>query len=119
MRRIVLGLLDDVGDFGYSRRNIERALVADVFGRERRPHSGTAHQRTSDQAPAAEFSRNDVPARLAQQPAVGALAFIGYKGVRELIDRLADEGLLRVVPAELDSTPYDRLEITDEGRAFL
>ena len=119
VRRIVLGLLDDVRDSGYSRRNIERTLVGDVFGREQRPQGGTAHRRVSDHPSSAEFSRNDVPERLAQQPAVGALEFIGPKGVRELIDRLADEGLLQVVPAELDSTPYDRLEITDEGRAFL
>ena len=95
-RRIVLQLLDDTRGARYSRRNLERTLVGSV---------GTA-----EHAP---------PERLAGHHLCGRLAFLGAPGVTQCVDGLIDHGWASTSSAEHDGTVYDRVEITDIGRAYL
>ena len=95
-RSIVLQLLDDTRGVGYSRRNLERTLVGRLGSAE---HS--------------------LPPRLARHHLAGRLAFLGAPAVTTQIEDLIVDGLVRAVPAELDGTSYEHLEITDEGRAHL
>ena len=95
-RSIVLQLLDDTRGAGYSRRNLERTLVGSVGSAE-----------------------HALPERLAGHHLCGRLAFLGAPGMTHCIDELIEHGLTRAASAERDGTSYDRLEITDAGRAYL
>ena len=95
-RSIVLRLLDDTRGAGYSRRNLERTLVGSV---------GSA-----DHA---------LPERLARHHLCGRLAFLGAPGVTQCVDDLIEHGWASISSAEHDGTVYDRVEITDLGRAYL
>jgi ATP-dependent DNA helicase RecQ len=95
-RRITLQLLDETQRSGYSRRNLERTLVGNTGSGE-----------------------HALPERLAGHHLFGRLRLVGAPGVTQDVDRLIEEGLIRAVSAEHDGTPYDRLEITDDGRAYL
>ena len=96
-RTIVLRLVADTsrGTLHYSRRNLARTLLGDGAG----PHA--------------------LPDRLANHPAFGRLAFIGRKGLDEIIDGLIDEGLVDSARGEYEDASYETLRITDAGREFL
>ena len=95
-RRIVLQLLDDIRGARYSRRNLERTLVGSVGSAE-----------------------HALPERLARHHLCGRLAFLGAPGVTQCVDELIEHGLASASSAEHDGTAYDRVEITDVGRAYL
>ena len=95
-RRLVLQLLDDTRGVGYSRRNLERTLVGSV---------GTAE--------------HALPERLAGHHLCGRLAFLGARGVTRCVAELIEHGFTQAASAEHDGTAYERLEITDAGRAYL
>ena len=95
-RSLVLQLLDDTRGARYSRRNLERTLVGSVGS--------------------AEYA---LPERLAGHHLCGGLAFLGATGVTQRIDELIEQGLARTLSAEHDGTVFDRVEITDAGRAYL
>ncbi|MCY4176674.1 MAG: RecQ family ATP-dependent DNA helicase [Acidimicrobiaceae bacterium] len=93
VRRIILQIINDTTGSGYSRRNIERALVGQLGSTEHR-----------------------LPERLANHHLVGRLAFIGAPGVAARIDELVGDGLIHAVASEHEGTHYERLEITADGR---
>ena len=76
-RRVVLQLLDDIRDVGYSRRKIERTLVGQKG-----------------------WSDHALPERLASHPSFGRLAFLGVDGVKERIDGLIAGRMATVEAAE-------------------
>ena len=95
-RRILLQLLEDTRGARYSRRNLERTLVGSVGSAE-----------------------HALPERLAKHHLCGHLAFLGASGVTQCVDELIEHGLASASSAEHDGTAYDRIEITDVGRAYL
>ena len=95
-RRIGLQLLDDTRGVGYSRRNLERTLLGSVGSAE-----------------------HALPERLARHHLCGRLAFLGAPGVPQCVDDLIEHGWASISSAEHDGTVYDRVEITDLGRAYL
>ena len=95
-RSIVLQLLDDTRGAGYSRRNLERTLAGSIGSAERA-----------------------LPERLAGHHLCGRLAFLGAPGVTQRIDEMIENGLASTSSARHDGTVYDRVEITDVGRAYL
>ena len=95
-RGIALQLLDDTRGARYSRRNLERTLVGSV---------GSAEHALSE--------------RLAGHHLCGRLAFLGAPDVTQCVDGLIEHGWASTSSAEHDGTVYDRVEITDIGRAYL
>ena len=95
-RGIALQLLDDTRGARYSRRNLERTLVGSVGSAE-----------------------HALPERLAGHHLCGRLAFLGAPDVTQCVDDLIEHGWASISSAEHDGTVYDRVEITDLGRAHL
>ncbi len=99
IRRIVLQLLEDTrvtNGSGYSRRNLERALIGKRGSGE---HS--------------------LPKRLAQHHLMGRLAFLRPQELKDQIDDLIDKELVSVVEAEYEGSRYESLEITEDGYDYL
>ena len=96
-RTTVVQLVADTshGTRQYSRRNLTRTLLGDGAG----PHA--------------------LPDRLANHPAFGRLAFIGRKGLDEIIDGLIEERLVDSARGEYEDAAYETLRITDPGMEFL
>lgn len=109
--QIILTLLADVGEARYSRTNVERCLVGNLRGPGSRSDTGLPGSDGDHTT-----QRRAVPEYLAQHPSAGRLAFVGIRGVRTSIDELIAEGLVAAMQADFDSTRYERLELTDEGR---
>ncbi len=96
IRKIVLQLLEDTRGVVYSRRNLERTLIG-------KRGSGD----------------HSLPERLAQHHLMGRLAFLKLQEVKDQIDDLVNEQLVRVVEAEYGDSRYESLEITEDGHDHL
>ena len=110
--QITLALLADIEGARYSRTNIERCLVGDLHGSRQTPGRRQPGSEVDDDT----TQRRAVPEYLAQHPSAGRLAFVGRRDLKASIDELIAAGFVDAVTVDFDGIPYERLELTDDGR---